>query len=149
MRVLSAALAGLIFGIGLALSGMLDPRRVIGFLDVAGGRWDPTLMFVLAAAVGVAAIGFALAGRRSAPLYDGGFHLPAARRIDTRLLTGAALFGAGWGLVGYCPGPAIASIGFAGQSAAIFALVMIGAMLVTRWTLDALGSVSPGTSPHD
>jgi uncharacterized membrane protein YedE/YeeE len=102
MRVLSAALAGLIFGIGLALSGMLDPMRVIGFLDIAGGQWDPTLVFVLAGAVGVAMIGFALARRRSAPLYNTSFHLPTARRIDARLLTGAALFGIGWGLVGYC-----------------------------------------------
>jgi uncharacterized membrane protein YedE/YeeE len=135
MRIASAALAGLIFGIGLALSGMLDPARVIGFLDISRGAWDPTLVFVLGGAVSVAALGFALAGRRKAPVFDASFHLPASKAIDARLLGGAALFGVGWGLVGYCPGPAIASLGFAGQSAAIFTLAMVGGMVVARWTL--------------
>lgn len=132
MRIASAALAGLIFGIGLALSGMLDPARVLGFLDIAGGRWDPTLVFVLGGAVGVAAIGFGLIRLRTKPLFGERFHLSEVTAIDARLLGGAAMFGVGWGLVGYCPGPAIASIGFAGTPSAIFALAMVGGMLLHR-----------------
>jgi len=144
MRIVSAALVGLIFGIGLALSGMLDPARVIGFLDIAGGQWDPTLAFVLAGAVGVSAIGFALTRARTAPMFEASYQLPATAAIDVRLLAGAALFGVGWGLVGYCPGPAIASLGFAGQFAAVFALAMVVAMVGTRWILDS-ASPAPET----
>ncbi|MSP48415.1 MAG: YeeE/YedE family protein [Alphaproteobacteria bacterium] len=132
MKIASAAISGLLFGIGLALSGMLDPVRVLGFLDIAGGAWDPTLVFVLAGAVGVTAVGYGLAGRRAAPIYDERFHLPEATALDLRLLGGATVFGVGWGLVGYCPGPAIASIGFAGTSAAIFCLAMVGGMILHR-----------------
>ncbi len=132
MLIASAALAGLLFGMGLALSGMLDPARVLGFLDVAGGQWDPTLVFVLGGAVGVAAIGFGLVRLRTAPFFDERFRIPEATVIDARLLGGAAMFGVGWGLVGYCPGPAIASIGFAGTPSAIFALAMVGGMLLHR-----------------
>ena len=100
MLIASAALAGLLFGMGLALSGMLDPARVLGFLDVAGGQWDPTLVFVLGGAVGVAAIGFGLVRLRTAPFFDERFRIPEATVIDARLLGGAAMFGVGWGL---CP----------------------------------------------
>jgi uncharacterized membrane protein YedE/YeeE len=132
MRIASAALAGLLFGIGLALSGMLDPARVIGFLDIAGGAWDPTLVFVLAGAVGVTAIGYGLAGLRKAPIYGESFQLPTTTAIDGRLLGGAALFGIGWGLVGYCPGPAVAAIGFAGTPTAVFCLALVGGMILHR-----------------
>lgn len=138
MRIASAALAGLIFGIGLALSGMLDPARVLGFLDITGGRWDPTLVFVLGGAVGVAAIGFALTQRRAAPVYDESFHIPQAT-LDARILGGAAMFGVGWGLVGYCPGPAIASIGYAGTPTALFSLAMVGGMLLYRLLPESAG----------
>ena len=131
-KVISAGIAGLVFGLGLTISGMLDPVRVLGFLDIAGGAWDPTLVFVLAGAVGVTAIGYGLVTRRAAPIYDAQFALPPTAGIDARLLGGAAMFGVGWGLVGYCPGPAIASIGFAGTSAAIFCLAMVGGMLIHR-----------------
>ena len=132
MLIASAAFAGLIFGMGLALSGMLDPARVLGFLDIAGGQWDPTLVFVLGGAVGVAAIGFGLVRLRTTPFFDERFLIPEATAIDAKLLGGAAMFGVGWGLVGYCPGPAIASIGFAGTPSAIFALAMVGGMLLHR-----------------
>ena len=131
-KVMSAGIAGLLFGLGLTISGMLDPARVLGFLDVAGGAWDPTLVFVLAGAVGVTAIGYGLVTKRSAPVYGERFDLPATRQIDARLIGGAAMFGVGWGLAGYCPGPAIASIGFAGTSVAIFCLAMVGGMLIQR-----------------
>jgi len=132
MRIASAALAGLVFGIGLALSGMLDPVRVLGFLDITGGAWDPTLVFVLAGAVGVTAIGYGLAGRRAQPLYDESFRWPTTTAIDPGLFGGAAMFGVGWGLVGYCPGPAVASIGFAGTPTAIFCLALVGGMILHR-----------------
>lgn len=102
--------AGLMFGLGLAISGMTDPARVLGFLDIAG-VWDPTLIFVLGAAVITTFIGYRLVFKRPAPLLGGVFQLPTKRELDGKLLGGAALFGVGWGLSGYCPGPAIASIG--------------------------------------
>jgi len=132
MKIASATIAGLIFGIGLALSGMLDPARVLGFLDIAGGAWDPTLVFVLAGGVGVTAIGYGLAGMRARPFYGERFDWPTATAIDARLLGGAAMFGVGWGLVGYCPGPAVASIGFAGTPTAIFCLALVGGMILHR-----------------
>ncbi|CEP34027.1 MULTISPECIES: DUF6691 family protein [Halomonadaceae] len=109
MRTLMAYAAGLLFGLGLAISGMTDPARVLGFLDIAG-EWDPTLAFVLGGAVITTFIGYRLVLRRSSPFFGDKFHLPTKRELDSRLLGGAALFGIGWGLSGYCPGPAIASV---------------------------------------
>lgn len=109
VRAAAALLAGTIFGAGLALSGMTDPAIVIGFLDVAGA-WNPTLLLVMAAAVPVAFLGYRMAWARGRPLLDAEFHLPASGAVNARLLGGAALFGAGWGLAGWCPGPAIASV---------------------------------------
>ncbi|MFO7908890.1 MAG: DUF6691 family protein [Halomonas sp.] len=103
-------LAGLLFGLGLAISGMTDPARVLGFLDIAGA-WDPTLMFVLGGAVVTSFVGYRLVFKQTAPLFGERFQLPTRQDLDVKLLGGAALFGIGWGLSGYCPGPAIASIG--------------------------------------
>lgn len=125
MKAAMGYLAGLLFGLGLAISGMTDPARVLGFLDIAGA-WDPTLMFVLGGAVVTTFIGYRLVWRRGAPLVGEVFQLPSRRDLDARLLGGAALFGIGWGLSGYCPGPAFASIG--GLSAPLAAMLM--AMLV-------------------
>jgi uncharacterized membrane protein YedE/YeeE len=113
--------AGLVFGLGLAISGMTDPARVLGFLDVAGA-WDPTLMFVLGGAVVTTFIGYRLVFKRSVPLLGGVFQLPTKQALDGKLLGGAALFGIGWGLSGYCPGPAIASLG--GVSLPLFAMLV-------------------------
>ena len=110
-RVLAALVAGLIFGIGLAFSGMLNPEKVLGFLDVAGD-WDPSLILVMGGAIPVAAAGFVLVTRRGRPLLAEKASPPAARWIDRKLIAGAVLFGLGWGLAGYCPGPALASLGF-------------------------------------
>ena len=120
-------IAGLLFGLGLAVSGMTDPARVLGFLDIAGA-WDPTLMFVLGAAVGTTFVGYRLVFARGTPLFSTKFQLPTKQELDAKLLGGAALFGVGWGLSGYCPGPAIASIG--GLTLPLLALL---AAMVLGW----------------
>lgn len=127
VRLAVAYLAGAIFGTGLLLSGMTQPAKVIGFLDVtaARGAWDPTLAFVMGGAVLVHMIGYRLARRRTRPLFDAGFHIPTRRDLDLRLIGGSAVFGAGWGLAGYCPGPALVSA----ASGATPALVFVGAMI--------------------
>jgi uncharacterized membrane protein YedE/YeeE len=140
MRLLVCALAGLVFGFGLILSGMADPAKVLAFLDVAGiadGSWDPSLAFVMAGAIAVAAPGFRLALRRRAPLFDGRFHLPTERRVDRRLLGGAAMFGLGWGLSGFCPGPAILALPLGAPGALVFVAAMIAGFALTR-TVPAL-----------
>jgi uncharacterized membrane protein YedE/YeeE len=106
--LLAALLSGLLFGAGLAVSGMMNPGKVIGFLDLAGA-WDPSLAFVMGGALIVTAIGYRLAGARGRPLFEARFHLPTAKSIDLRLIGGAVLFGLGWGISGLCPGPAIAA----------------------------------------
>ena len=124
MKLWAALLAGLAFGTGLALSGMLDPARVLGFLDVTGA-WDPSLAFVLSGAVGVSAIGQILSRRMARPLLAERFDAPATRPVDVPLLGGGALFGIGWGLAGFCPGPALASLSLGLQRSVVF----VGAML--------------------
>lgn len=106
----ASMLAGVIFGFGLSLSGMIDPARVLGFLDVAGGHWDPSLIFVLGGALLVATSGVMLIRRLRKPMLDGQFHMPQATALDTRLLVGSAIFGCGWGLAGLCPGPAVSAL---------------------------------------
>lgn len=108
-RILSALAAGLLFGAGLAVAGMTNPNKVLNFLDVTG-RWDPSLALVMGSAIPVSAAAFWLAGRRRRPLLEPGFVLPNHRRLERPLWIGSALFGIGWGLGGYCPGPAVASL---------------------------------------
>ena len=131
-RALVALLVGAVFGVGLALAQMTDPLKVLGFLDVAGA-WDASLLFVLGGAVLVAAIGFRLALRRAEPQFDARFRLPATRSVDVTLVVGAAIFGVGWGLGGYCPGTAVASLGFGNVEALwVVPAMLIGAGL-QRW----------------
>jgi uncharacterized membrane protein YedE/YeeE len=132
--VLAVFVCGALFGLGLALSGMTDPAVVLGFLDVAG-RWNPTLALVMAGAVAVAFLGFRLAGRRETPLITRVFRAPPARAIDARLLAGAALFGLGWGLSGYCPGPALAGLVGLAPGTLAFLAAMLVAMAATRAAL--------------
>jgi uncharacterized membrane protein YedE/YeeE len=141
MLVLAAALAsGTLFGVGLVVSQMIDPGKVLAFLDVAG-RWDPSLALVMVGALAVAVPGFRLARARSAPLLGGRFETPSRATIDRKLLVGAAVFGVGWGLVGFCPGPAIASLAFARPESWIFVV----AMLAGAWLYHATGARSvPG-----
>jgi uncharacterized protein len=109
MKNISALIGGLLMGLGLAISGMGDPKNVIGFLDLFG-KWNPSLIFVMGGALVVTFIGYKIVMNRPAPLFENGFHLPKLTGIDARLLGGSALFGIGWGLSGYCPGPALISL---------------------------------------
>lgn len=127
----AALLSGALFGVGLAMSGMTDPRRVLGFLDVFGD-FDPTLAFVLGGAVATTLLLFHLVLRRGRPLLADGFRLPQRTRIDRRLLGGAAIFGAGWGLAGYCPGPALAGLGIGSAEALWFVPAMLFGALLHR-----------------
>ncbi len=129
MTILMAALAGLVFGLGLLVSGMADPQKVLGFLDIAG-TWDPSLALVMGGAIALGLPGFALARRRSRSLLGAPMQMPTRQAVDARLLIGAALFGIGWGLAGYCPGPALVGTAAGLGSAAIFSLAMLAGMLL-------------------
>jgi uncharacterized protein len=128
-----AFLAGLIFGTGLCLSGMIQQSKVLGFLDLAG-RWDPSLAFVMAGAISVGAVAFSIAGNRTATLLGNAFDVPARRDIDRRLVTGSLIFGVGWGLSGICPGPAIALLAFGSPQAIAFVVAMLAGMLIFELT---------------
>ena len=131
---LSSFVIGIIFGLGLAISEMINPARVIGFLDVAG-RWDPTLMFVMGGALAVTLPAFAFILRRAQPLFDSEFFLPTKRAIDRPLILGAALFGIGWGLGGFCPGPALAGLVSGAPGVMLFVAAMVaGQWLASRFT---------------
>ncbi len=130
-----AAIAGALFALGLVVSGMVDPGRVTAFLDVTG-NWDPTLAFVMAGAICVHAPLARIVRRRSAPIFDSKFHLPARTKLEPRLVAGAALFGIGWGLSGYCPGPALVSLGSAAVPVLVFLGAMIGGVVITRLALE-------------
>ena len=130
-RNLVALLVGVVFGLGLAVAGMTNPMKVLAFLDIAGD-WDPSLMLVLGSAVGLSFVGFRVILRRQRPVFDEGFALPSRSDLDRPLIIGAALFGVGWGLVGYCPGPAIASLGFGNSEALWFVPAMVLGMLLRR-----------------
>ena len=128
MQRISEFLVGLIFGIGLILSGMTDPGKVIGFLDLFG-NWDPSLAFVMGGAILVGVFAFAVAKKRTTSLLGGAMQLPTARHVDKRLIIGSLAFGAGWGLAGFCPGPALVSLGGGEVKAAVFVLAMLIGML--------------------
>jgi uncharacterized membrane protein YedE/YeeE len=131
MRSLVALASGLLFGAGLLVSGMIQPAKVLNFLDLAGA-WDPSLALVMAAALAVTFAGYRLAFRRPAPLFDTQFHLPTNQALDTRLLLGAALFGIGWGLGGYCPGPALAAAGGLAEGTLVFLAAFLAGTAATR-----------------
>ena len=128
--ILPALLAGVLFGAGLALSDMINPARILAFLDVAGS-WDPTLAFVMGGALIPSAAAYLLTRRMRRPLLEDAFRLPAQRELDSRLLAGATLFGVGWGLVGLCPGPAIAGLALGRWELWLFAAAMLGGMLAS------------------
>ena len=132
-RLVIAGVSGTLFGAGLALSGMIDPLRVRGFLDLLG-RWDPTLAFVMGGATVVMAVAWQLRPRMPKPWLDTAFSLPDTRRLDGRLAAGAVLFGIGWGISGLCPGPAIADLALAGAPALVFLAAMLVGMGLHRLT---------------
>lgn len=135
-QIASGAVSGLLFGAGLAVSGMTNPNKVLNFLDVTHG-WDPSLALVMAAAIPVAALGFWLARKRPRPLFEPSFVLPTKTRLEMPLLLGSALFGLGWGLGGYCPGPAVASLTQPGTGLLGFLTAMVGGLVssstLVRW----------------
>lgn len=136
-RILSALLSGLIFGLGIAISGMGNPAKVMNFFDPLG-TWDPSLAFVMGGALVTTAIGYRLLfGARRAPVLDAKFHLPGSTAIDARLIGGSALFGVGWGISGFCPGGAVPALGFAPWPTALFLIAMGAGILIARW-LQAL-----------
>ena len=129
MYAFTSLLSGFIFGIGLIVSGMANPAKVLGFLDLFG-RWDPSLALVMAGAIAVGAVGFAIAGRRKLSLLGLPMSLPAARTVDKRLVLGSVVFGVGWGLAGFCPGPALVALGAGRLEAVVFVASMVAGMLV-------------------
>lgn len=141
MHLLFAGLAGLLFGVGLIVSGMSNPAKVLGFLDLAGA-WNPSLALVMAGAIGVGLLPFGIARRRVQSLLGAPMQLPTATQVDRRLIGGALLFGAGWGLAGYCPGPALASLAVGGGKPIAFTLAMLAGMGIYEW-LNRAGRVRP------
>ncbi len=127
MDTITSFIIGLIFGLGLVVGGMTDPSKVIGFLDIAG-NWDPSLAFVMGGALLVGVIAFRFARHRIANFFGGAMHMPTKSDIDQRMVIGSLMFGAGWGMAGFCPGPAITSLGTGNSKALLFVLAMIAGM---------------------
>lgn len=133
---------GLLFGVGLVISGMSDPARVLNFLDLAG-TWDPSLAFVMGGAVVVAFLGYRIVLKRPAPIIGARFHLPTRRDIDARIVAGPAIFGLGWGLSGFCPGPAITALSLGASATYAFVPAMIVGMWAARRAAGRLGVAYP------
>lgn len=132
MKMMTAAfLAGAVFSLGLILSGMIDPANVLGFLDILGA-WNPSLAFVMAGGLLVTVIGYRRVLRRDAPCFAEHFQVPTAKTIDAKLVIGSALFGLGWGIGGYCPGPGLAAAASGSMDAVVFVAAMLAGMLVWR-----------------
>jgi uncharacterized membrane protein YedE/YeeE len=129
MQRISEFVVGLVFGLGLILSGMTDPGKVLGFLDLFG-TWDPSLAFVMGGAIAVGVFAFAVAKKRTTAVLGGALHLPTSNQIDRRLIVGSLLFGAGWGLAGFCPGPALVSLASGQAKAAVFVVAMVLGMVL-------------------
>ena len=137
-------LVGLLFGVGLLLSGMADPAKILGFLDLFGA-WDPSLAFVMVGAIAVGFFAFALAKRRTTSFFGDAMHLPKATQIDRRLVLGNLIFGAGWGLAGFCPGPALVSMASGQPKAAVFVAAMVAGMLIHGWAERTPTRPTPST----
>lgn len=127
MYVFASLLSGLVFGLGLILSGMANPAKVLGFLDLAG-NWDPSLAFVMAGAISVGVVSFAVARRRTLSFLGAEMRLPTVRHIDRRLIGGGLLFGVGWGVAGFCPGPALVALGMGESKAGVFVVAMLAGL---------------------
>lgn len=138
MKLLYALLTGLVFGVGIAVSGMMDPAKVLNFFDVAG-TWDPSLAFVMGGALAVTAVGYRLVWRRAKPLFGSTFQIPSNTRIDGKLIGGSALFGVGWGIAGFCPGAALPALGTGRWEVVLFVVAVIVGFMLRR----ALARVAP------
>jgi uncharacterized membrane protein YedE/YeeE len=132
LRVIAALVSGLVFGLGLAVSGMMNPAKVIGFLDVTGD-WDPTLAFVMIGSLLVAVPAYRFIPKRPRPVLEEGFDLPKKQAVDRPLVLGSALFGIGWGLIGFCPGPAVAALGTGLAPVFAFVATMLAGMALHAW----------------
>ncbi len=129
MNAMIGVACGILFGLGLIISGMANPAKVLGFLDISG-TWDPTLAFVMAGALAVSALGYRLQKKCSKPLFAAQFAIPSRKDLDARLLGGAALFGLGWGLIGLCPGPALVALGSMTTEAGVFVLCLLAGLWI-------------------
>lgn len=146
MAILVQFAIGLLFGLGLVVAGMADPAKVLNFLDLAAittGGWDASLAFVMAGAIAVTFTGYRLALRRGKPIFDERFHLPMASDLDTRIVVGPALFGIGWGLAGFCPGPALTALLTGGGQAWLFLVAMFAGMAGARWLAGQQARATP------
>ncbi len=148
MQVVMSLVAGALFGVGLIVSGLANPAKGQNFLDIAGA-WDPSLVFTMGSAVVITGVGYKQLFKRPHPIFGSVFHLPTASDIDGRLLSGAALFGIGWGLVGYCPGPAIVSLSRADRSTFIFVAAMLAGMMFARALPSPESLRAPQGSRHN
>jgi len=148
MRTAVNLLAGLVFGLGLLISGMANPAKVQNFLDLAGG-FDPSLIFVMAGAVVVTLVGYRFVLRRPKPLLAERFHLPAVKDIDARLVSGAALFGVGWGLSGFCPGPAITSLPLLAKGTLVFVPAMLAGIGLARLVTQSRAPQAKALTPSE
>jgi len=137
LRIIAALTSGVVFGIGLALAGMLNPAKVVGFLDIFG-VWDPSLAFVMIGGIAVNLIGLRVVLRREAPLLCDRFILPTATTIDRPLIIGSLIFGVGWGLAGLCPGPVISSLMLNPSDMVAFALMLVAGLMLGRWVAPKL-----------
>jgi uncharacterized membrane protein YedE/YeeE len=151
MPVLVQFVIGLMFGLGLLVSGMSDPAKVLNFLDLGGiraGTWDPSLAFVMAGAVAVTFIGYKFVLQRPQPIFAESFHVPGQADVDLRIILGPAIFGVGWGLAGFCPGPALTALGFGAPAAFLFVAAMLAGMALARWIANR-PSMSGIVTPAD
>ena len=137
MRIVWALITGLVFGLGITVSGMINPSKVLNFFDVAG-TWDPSLAFVMASALLTTAVGYRLVLVRPAPLFDAKFHLPKTTRIDRQLIAGSAIYGVGWGLIGYCPGGVVPALGLGHTEPWVFVAALLVGMAIARFTRNQL-----------
>jgi hypothetical protein len=142
-----ALISGVVFGLGLILSGMINPAKVQNFLDFAGS-WDPSLAFVMAGAIGVASLGFKLTLKKAKPLADAVFHIPTGGEINASLVIGAAIFGIGWGLVGLCPGPAVAALTIGGRGTQEFMLASMAGIAVVALARSLMGQSRSQPQPE-
>lgn len=145
MRLIATYFIGLVFGIGISISGMANPAKVLNFFDVAGS-WDPSLIFVMGGALAVAFLGYRVVLKRPAPLFSAGYHLPANTAVDLRLIGGSALFGVGWGLSGFCPGGALPALGTGRWEVALFVICLLAGIGLAR-LLQSRGAARDAAKP--